>query len=81
MHQVWQGTTQGRREGGVVLLVSHRLGLNLEENGESVKNVEQDSSMVRVCFREVNQVWLQKQSGTEIWETEVEVWKGCPRKK
>lgn len=43
MHEVWQGLTQGRREGGVALLLaSHRLGLHLEENGESVKNVEQD---------------------------------------
>lgn len=51
--------------GPVLLLALHRLGLNLEENGESVKNVGQDGGMVRMCFREVTSVWLQKQSGTE----------------
>lgn len=48
--------------GPVLLLAPHRLELNLEENGESVKNVGQDGGMVRMCFREVTSVWLQKQS-------------------
>lgn len=62
---------QGCREGSVVLsLASRRLELPLEENGEPMKNVELDSGMARLCFGVVNQVWLQKQSEIEIWETE-----------